>query len=167
MEIFTTYYHSPLGEIEISATIANITSLMFKDAEKKPSPSLMPSGSVPEIIENAITQLNEYFTGIRKTFELPFSQDGTDFQQTVWNELIHIPFGETISYEELAIRLGDKNKIRAAASANGLNKLNIIIPCHRVIGKYGKLVGYGGDLWRKKWLINHEFEFSEKKGHLF
>jgi len=167
MEIYTTYYNSPLGEIEISATEKHITSMMFKDAEKRPSPSLMSSDSIPEVLGNAIIQLNEYFQGTRKTFDLPFSQDGTDFQQTVWNELLRIPFGENISYEELAFRLGDKNKIRAAASANGLNKLNIIIPCHRVIGKNGKLVGYGGDLWRKKWLINHEFGFSEKKGHLF
>ncbi len=167
MEIYTTYYNSPLGEIEISATNEHIMSIMFKDAEKKPSPSLTASDSIPEIIANATTQLNEYFQGTRKSFELPFSQDGTEFQQTVWNELLRIPFGETISYEELAICLGDKNKIRAAASANGLNKLNILIPCHRVIGKNGKLVGYGGDLWRKKWLINHEFKFSEKKGRLF
>jgi len=167
MEIYTYYLTSPLGHIEISSIDDAITSIMFKDAIKRPSPSLNQSESIPDVIKNCITQFEEYFTGFRKTFNIKICIDGTEFQKNVWKELQTISYGQTISYEELAVRLGDKKKIRAVASANGLNKLNIVIPCHRVIGKNGKLVGYGGDIWRKKWLINHEFGFTDKKGFLF
>lgn len=101
-------------------------------------------------------QLREYFNRKRRRFELPLEIIGTDFQKRVWNELLKIPYGETISYKDLAIRLGNLKTIRAAAKANGANPLPIIIPCHRVIGSDGKLVGYGGGLDVKEKLLQLE-----------
>ena len=107
-------------------------------------------------IERAVEQLSEYMNGERETFDLPLAPTGTDFQNKVWNELMKIPFGTTISYLELAKRLGDEKVIRAAASANGKNPIPIIIPCHRVIGSDGSLTGYAGGLDKKRWLLKHE-----------
>jgi len=101
-------------------------------------------------------QLKEYFDGKRKDFDLPLVLDGTEFQQKVWKELQRIPYGNTRSYQEQAIALGNPKAIRAVAKANGDNRIAIIIPCHRVIGKDGKLVGYGGGMWRKQFLLNLE-----------
>jgi len=166
-KIYIKYIDSPLKTIEISSTETHIVSIMFKDAEKVPSPQRKETEEIPQLLNQCIHQLEEYFEGKRKEFDLPLQQEGTDFQQKVWNELLNIPFGQTISYVDLAKKLGDKNSIRAVASANSKNKLTIIIPCHRVIGSNGKMVGYGGDLWRKKWLLNHELDNSEKKWRLF
>ena len=105
---------------------------------------------------NSIKQLREYFENKRKVFDLPLEIIGTDFQKRVWKELIKIPYGETISYKELAIRLGNLKTIRAAARANGANPLPIIIPCHRVIGSDGKLVGYANGLDVKEKLLELE-----------
>ena len=107
-------------------------------------------------IATAILQFKEYFDGTRETFSIPLKPEGTDFQKRVWNELAKIPFGKTVSYQEVANRLGDPKVIRAAASANGKNPISIIIPCHRVIGSDGSLTGYAGGLHRKKWLLAHE-----------
>ena len=101
-------------------------------------------------------QLDEYFSGSRKSFDLPLQQSGTSFQQKVWELLLQIPFGKTISYNELSKQYGDLKAIRAVASANGKNNLAIIVPCHRVIGSNQSLTGYAGGLWRKKWLLEHE-----------
>ncbi len=103
-----------------------------------------------------IEQLIQYFNGQRRQFELPLNQPGTPFQQSVWNELQQIPFGKTISYLDLAKRIGDPRATRAVASANGKNHIAIIVPCHRVIGSNRELVGYAGGLWRKKWLLEME-----------
>ena len=103
-----------------------------------------------------VEQLIQYFNGERRLFELPVHQPGTSFQQSVWGELMQIPFAKTISYLELARRTGDTKATRAVANANGKNDVAIIIPCHRVIGINKDLVGYGGGLWRKKWLLEHE-----------
>jgi methylated-DNA-[protein]-cysteine S-methyltransferase len=100
--------------------------------------------------------MDEYFNGNRKTFDLPLDLQGTDFQKKVWLELQKIPFGKTISYKELSLRLGDIKAIRAVAAANGANPVSIIVPCHRVIGSNGSLTGYAGGLWRKQWLLDHE-----------
>ncbi len=102
---------------------------------------------------NVYPQLQEYFSGERKHFDLPLEIEGTEFQKRVWNELLKIPYGRTISYKELAVRLGDEKVIRAAASANGANPLPIVIPCHRVIGSDGSLIGYGGGLEIKEKLL--------------
>ena len=103
-----------------------------------------------------VLQLKDYFSGIRTDFNFKLNPKGTDFQQKVWQELGNIPFGKTISYLDLAKKLGDPKVIRAAASANGKNPLWIVVPCHRVIGTDGSLTGYAGGLWRKKWLLEHE-----------
>ena len=102
---------------------------------------------------NVYPQLKEYFNGERKQFDLPLEIEGTNFQKRVWNELLKIPYGRTISYKELAVRLGDEKVIRAAASANGSNPLPVVIPCHRVIGSDGSLIGYGGGLEIKEKLL--------------
>ena len=109
-----------------------------------------------------IKQLKEYFEGSRKEFSLPLVTPGTDFQQAVWKELTNIPFGSTRSYLEQSVAMGKPGSIRAVANANGMNRISIIIPCHRVIGSDGNLTGYGGGLKRKKWLLDHEKKYSGK-----
>jgi AraC family transcriptional regulator, regulatory protein of adaptative response / methylated-DNA-[protein]-cysteine methyltransferase len=109
-----------------------------------------------------LTQLKEYFEGSRKEFSLPLVTPGTDFQQAVWKELMNIPYGTTRSYLEQSVALGKPGSIRAVANANGMNRIAIIIPCHRVIGSDGQLTGYGGGLKRKKWLLDHEKKYSGK-----
>jgi methylated-DNA-[protein]-cysteine S-methyltransferase len=112
-------------------------------------------------------QLIEYFHGKRRQFDLPVHQDGTDFQVRVWNKLMDIEYGKTISYMDLAKRLGDPKVIRAAATTNGKNKIAIIVPCHRVIGSDRSLTGYSGGMWRKKWLLQHEFKIAHGVQTLF
>ncbi len=112
--------------------------------------------TIPNELQEAVSQLQDYFSEKRNDFSFKLNPKGTDFQQKVWQELLKIPFGKTISYLDLAKKLGDPKVIRAAASANGKNPLWIVVPCHRVIGTDGSLTGYAGGLWRKKWLLEHE-----------
>ncbi|WP_103068869.1 methylated-DNA--[protein]-cysteine S-methyltransferase [Aquimarina sediminis] len=142
---------TPLGIATISGDKNGITSVSVTKESKH-----TPSTEIPEHLQKAVSQLNEYFKGRRTDFDLTLNPSGTDFQKRVWNELLKIPFGKTVSYLDIAKRLGDPKTIRAAASANGKNPLWIIVPCHRVIGSDGSLTGYAGGLWRKKWLLNHE-----------
>jgi methylated-DNA-[protein]-cysteine S-methyltransferase len=114
----------------------------------KPSPS-------PAIIL-AIKQLDEYFAGTRKEFNLPINQPGTDFQKEVWKHLLTVKYGSTMSYLQLANQMNNPLAIRAIAASNGKNMLWIVVPCHRVIGSNGSLTGYAGGLWRKQWLLEHE-----------
>lgn len=107
-------------------------------------------------------QINEYLNGTRKEFDLPLHLIGTDFQKRVWNGLLQIPYGETRSYKAQSVFLGDVKAIRAVGTANGQNGIAIIVPCHRVIGDNGSLVGYGGGLDKKKWLLEHEAKHSGK-----
>ncbi len=107
-------------------------------------------------------QIKEYFEGNRREFDLPLHLIGTEFQKKVWNGLLQIPYGETRSYKNQSIFLGDVKAIRAVATANGQNGIAIIVPCHRVIGDNGSLVGYGGGLPKKKWLLEHEAKHSGK-----
>jgi methylated-DNA-[protein]-cysteine S-methyltransferase len=109
-----------------------------------------------DILAQTRTQLEEYFDGRRRVFEVPLAPNGTDFQRSVWTALMQIPFGTTISYGELARRLGKEAAIRAVGAANGRNPIPVIVPCHRVIGSDGSLTGFGGGLPRKKWLLQHE-----------
>jgi methylated-DNA-[protein]-cysteine S-methyltransferase len=152
-ERYTTYYHSPVGLLKISGTSDYISEVSFHDVSQKPGGA---KKTLPPLLINCVEQLIQYFNGQRRQFELPLNQEGTTFQKGVWNELIAIPFGKTISYLELARRTGDTKASRAVASANGKNEIAIIIPCHRVIGSNKELIGYGGGLWRKKWLLEHE-----------
>ncbi|TXD70468.1 methylated-DNA--[protein]-cysteine S-methyltransferase [Aequorivita lipolytica] len=126
-------------------------------------PIAKSSGS--DEIQNVIKQFEEYFDGKRTDFNIKLSPDGTEFQTRVWNELLNIPFGKTVSYQQMANTLGDPKVIRAAASANGKNPISIVIPCHRVIGSDGSLTGYAGGLHRKKWLL--EFESPSPQQSLF
>ena len=114
------------------------------------------SSEIPEVLQSAILQLQQYFSGKRQDFDLKLSPKGTDFQKKVWEELRNIPYGTTVSYLELSRKIGDEKAIRAVASANGKNPLWIVVPCHRVIGSDGSLTGYAGGLHRKKWLLDLE-----------
>ncbi len=111
---------------------------------------------IPKQLQECVSQLQEYFDGERNDFTFKLNPKGTNFQQKVWQELLNIPFGKTMSYLDLSKKLGDVKAIRAVASANGRNPLWIVVPCHRVIGTDGSLTGYAGGLWRKKWLLEHE-----------
>ncbi|WP_053954952.1 methylated-DNA--[protein]-cysteine S-methyltransferase [Inediibacterium massiliense] len=152
MKRYIKYYDSPIGIIEIIGTEEYILSVHFVEEKKESKEGI-------EIVENAYMQLDEYFNGVRKDFHINFYLEGTDFQKRVWNELLEIPYGKTISYQELAKNIGNEKAVRAVGGANHKNNISIMIPCHRVIGKDGKLTGYGGGLWRKKWLIEHEKRF--------
>lgn len=116
---------------------------------------------IPEVLEDAVYQIREYFEGTRQTFDLELNPEGTDFQKKVWRALSEIPFGKTTSYLQLSKNLGDAKAIRAVASANGRNPLWIIVPCHRVIGSDGSLTGYAGGLHRKQWLLEHESPYKQ------
>ena len=156
-ETVTAFYRSPVGLLRISATDTYIREISFIDTlEGSGQEAEELKGPLPSILIQCIEQLIQYFQGQRRVFELPIHQDGTEFQQRVWNELNAIPFGKTISYLEQSRRLGDTSAIRAVAAANGRNNIVIVVPCHRVIGSKRDLVGYGGGLWRKKWLLDHE-----------
>ena len=111
--------------------------------------------------------MDEYFAGKRKKFDLRLTFSGSTFQRKVWGELMNIPFGKHISYLTLSKRIENIGAIRAVGSANGHNKVCIVVPCHRVIGSNGDLVGYGGDLWRKKWLLDHEAKIAHGVQELF
>ncbi|HEY0742150.1 MAG TPA: methylated-DNA--[protein]-cysteine S-methyltransferase [Chryseosolibacter sp.] len=150
-----TYYSSPIGLLLIESENDKITVANFNKAAR------LEEHSTP-VIEQCITQLEEYFFEGRKFFDVELDPVGSDFQRKVWNELLLIPYGKTISYEALAINVGDINSVRAVGLANGQNPIAIIIPCHRVIGKNGDLVGYGGGLDNKIWLLQHEGAFSEQ-----
>jgi len=157
LEITSTYYQSPLGLLRIGGTDTYISEISFIDhLEEAEYQHTQLGGAVTPIVIQCIEQLIQYFQGQRRFFDFPISQEGTEFQQRVWNELTVIPFGKTISYLDLSRRLGDTKAIRAAAAANGRNNIVIVVPCHRVIGSKQDLVGYGGGLWRKKWLLEHE-----------
>jgi methylated-DNA-[protein]-cysteine S-methyltransferase len=107
-------------------------------------------------------QLEEYFHGARQDFDLKLDLSGSPFQLKAWQQLLKIPYGTTVSYLELARRMGDEKALRAVGGANGHNPVSVIVPCHRVIGANGKLVGYRGGLKRKKWLLEHEHAFAQR-----
>ncbi len=141
---------TPLGSARIKGDEDGIQSIEVLDE------STEETTNFPEALKEAATQLEEYFQGSRTRFSFKLNPSGTDFQKKVWQALLEIPYGRTLSYLELAKRLGDAKAIRAVAAANGKNPIWIAIPCHRVIGSDGSLTGYAGGLHRKKWLLNHE-----------
>ena len=144
-----TYFKCPLGIVKIVGDASGISEISILDDGEV-------SNSVPKELEQAVIQLQEYFEGKRTYFDLKINPKGTDFQRSVWYELLNIPFGKTLSYMELSKKIGDVKAIRAVAAANGKNPLWIVIPCHRVIGADGSLTGYAGGLGRKKWLLDLE-----------
>lgn len=166
MELYTTYYQSPVGVLRISASEHYISSINFEDEDQAHTRQASP-GAPPPLCIQAIEQLIQYFNGERRIFEFPIHQQGTSFQEKVWNELLNIRYGKTISYLDLSRKLGDVKAIRAAASANGKNNLAIVVPCHRVIGSKNDLVGYAGGLWRKKWLLDLENKIANGVQKLF
>ncbi len=161
--IYTYTYNSPLGTILLQAEDEQLTVAGFTEEQ---TASANEAASSP-VLQKTILQLDEYFAGTRQQFDLPLNPAGTAFQQKVWQQLVQIPFGETITYLHMAKRLGNVKSIRAAASANGKNPLAIIIPCHRVVGADGKLTGYAGGLHRKQWLLEHEAKMAGKQSVLF
>jgi methylated-DNA-[protein]-cysteine S-methyltransferase len=163
-ETFNAYYHSPVGLLKISGTEQYISEVSFHDNTEKSGGN---KKNLPPLLIQCIEQLIQYFNGERRSFDLPLNQEGTSFQKQVWSELTSIPFGKTISYLELAIKTGDPKATRAVANANGKNNIAIIVPCHRVIGSDKNLVGYGGGLWRKKWLLEHEMKIAHGVQTLF
>ncbi|MGH2666597.1 methylated-DNA--[protein]-cysteine S-methyltransferase [Flavobacterium sp.] len=145
----TVFINSPLGITKIEGDENGISVIsVLSEGEV--------TAKIPSELKEAVTQLQDYFDGKRTDFNFKLNPKGTAFQQKVWQELLKIPFGKTMSYMDLSKKLGDVKAIRAVASANGKNPLWIVVPCHRVIGSDGSLTGYAGGLWRKKWLLEHE-----------
>jgi methylated-DNA-[protein]-cysteine S-methyltransferase len=151
---------SPIGPLRLTGNGAAITGLYMSVYRHGPVEFAAREQQADPLLEEASGQLRAYFTGERREFDLPLAPDGSDFQHRVWKALRQIPYAETISYLELARRLGDPRAVRAVGSANGRNPISIIIPCHRVIGADGSLVGYGGGLERKRWLLRHESAYA-------
>lgn len=146
----TAYISTPLGTAKLEGTEDGLSVVSVLDTKKS------PTAVIPIVLEEAACQLQQYFEGEREQFDLQLNPQGTPFQKSVWEELLRIPYGKTVSYLELSKKLGDVKAIRAVAAANGKNPLWIIVPCHRVIGSDGSLTGYAGGLHRKKWLLDHE-----------
>ncbi|MEM9142495.1 MAG: methylated-DNA--[protein]-cysteine S-methyltransferase [Bacteroidota bacterium] len=146
----TAFIQTPLGVARLQGDSNGLASISIMEN------SAPLTDIIPDALEDAVYQLREYFEGSRQSFSLSLNPQGTDFQQKVWHALAEIPFGKTVSYLQLSKRLGDAKAIRAVAAANGKNPLWVVVPCHRVIGSDGSLVGYAGGLHRKKWLLNHE-----------
>ncbi len=159
------YYQSEIGLLKIEGNEDGLASLTFVEREANANYA-NPPDLWPEMVA-CVNQLDEYFQGKRKTFDLKLSPDGSDFQQQVWAQLLKIPYGETVSYLDIARAIGNEKSIRAVGAANGANPIAIVVPCHRVIGSDGKLTGYGGGVWRKEWLLNHERRHSSGQLPLF
>jgi methylated-DNA-[protein]-cysteine S-methyltransferase len=152
--VYRTLHPSPVGDVQLHADAnGRLTGLYLRHDGT--------GGDGP--FDAAREQLDAYFAGELQEFDLPLALDGTAFQLRVWEELARIPFAETISYKELALRLADLKLVRAIGTANGRNPVSIVIPCHRVIGADGTLVGYGGGLDRKRWLLDHEAVASGRR----
>lgn len=149
------YYNSPIGLIEIQSKKNRIFKLSFVE-EKLYEPK------TSSVLLECIQQLEEYFNGKRKTFELPLIISGTDFREKVWNTLLKIPYGETNNYKEIALKIGKAKAARAVGGANNKNRIGIIIPCHRVIGSNGQLTGYAGGIEKKRWLLDHEAKYRRE-----
>ena len=141
---------SPLGDLLLTSDGDRLTGLIFAEP---PTDEMERDRTA---LKEPARQLRAYLAGELKEFGLELEQPGTDFQRRVWAELMAIPYGETLSYAELARRIGQPKASRAVGSANGRNRIAIVVPCHRVIAADGTLGGYGGELWRKEWLLNRE-----------
>ena len=155
MDKYCSVVKSPIGDVLVFADdeAVNVITFAKKDvAGLKPNP----------VSEEAAQQLRSYFEGQLRQFTFPLAQTGTEFQQTVWEALCTIEYGDTISYLKFSEQLNNPLAIRAIAATNGKNNIAIVVPCHRVIGSNGKLVGYAGELWRKQWLLEHEREVLGK-----
>jgi len=159
--IFKTTIETPVGYLELTVNQDSLLSVSFIED------IVQASDFQPDILKETALQLDEYFKGLRKEFNLNMKPAGTEFQLKVWEQVKKIPFGETVSYLEIAKQTGSKNNTRAVGLANGKNPIPIIIPCHRVIGVNGKLTGYAGGLEKKRWLLQHELQYSDNSNLLF
>lgn len=153
--IYFSFYESPLGMIKITATEKALLTIHFTEEKTE------QQANSNSVIEQAIKELHEYFSGKRKSFTVPYHLAGTEFQKKAWESLKTIPYGTKKSYQEQASAINNPKAVRAIGKANGANKLLIVLPCHRIIGKDGSLTGFGAELWRKKWLLEHEQEHHE------
>jgi methylated-DNA-[protein]-cysteine S-methyltransferase len=153
--MYRIYHNSPIGLLELTADDTAVTGLYFLNTGRKQGKE-----STGRVLKECVKQLTEYFSGKRKVFDIKVNPVGTPFQKSVWNELLKIPYGETVSYGEIAERIGNPKSVRAVGLANGSNPISIIIPCHRVIGKNGSLVGYGGGIENKRYLLELEQKYS-------
>jgi methylated-DNA-[protein]-cysteine S-methyltransferase len=151
----SAYYKSPIGVVRIEGDKEGVRLVDFCEEDQ-----LSFSNEVPECLVEAHQQIQEYFEGIRKEFNFTLNSKGTDFQRTVWDELVKVPYGQTASYAELAQQIQNPKAVRAVANANRRNPIGIVVPCHRIIGSNGSLTGYAGGLWRKEWLLNHENKYK-------
>ncbi|WP_319501222.1 methylated-DNA--[protein]-cysteine S-methyltransferase [uncultured Draconibacterium sp.] len=161
MTQFTRYMNSPVGWLKLQSSGTALTVVCF-DSEKGENSAVQP-----KILEDAESQLQEYFAGKRKDFNLQLAPEGTEFQQKIWELVQKVDFGTTASYLDIAIQSGSEKNTRAVGLANGKNPIPIIIPCHRIVGSSGKLTGYAGGLERKRWLLNHELSHTPSTGRLF
>ena len=150
MPLYYSTLSSPIGEMVLTSYGSTLNGLTLDGSA--PEGAVLDRGRLKPFLD----EMKEYLAGERQTFSFLVDQPGTDFQKRVWNELLNIPFGETISYAELARRIGQPTASRAVGSANGKNQIAVVVPCHRVIASGGKLGGYGGGLWRKEWLLDLE-----------
>ncbi|CEK29482.1 methylated-DNA-protein-cystein methyltransferase [[Clostridium] sordellii] len=150
------YYDSPIGILEIGTTEDELISILYVDEKRE-------NTEQPKILKETINQIQEYFNGTRKEFDIKFKLKGTEFQKKVWNALTDIPYGDTVSYKYIATKIGNEKAVRAVGNTNGRNIINIVVPCHRVIGANKSLTGYGGGLDKKSWLLKHEEKFSKAK----
>lgn len=160
-KLFYNCIETPVGFLKLTSDNNSLLSVSFIDFWDE------SSKFQPTILKESALQLNEYFKGIRKEFNLNIKPNGTEFQQKVWERVKNIPFGETASYLEIAKQTGSIKNTRAVGMANGKNPIPIIIPCHRIIGTNGKLTGYAGGLKRKLWLLQHELKFIKPTDLLF
>ena len=150
MNTVRAIYKTEIGPLEIVGTQEGILTITFVDDEFEADRNL------PACMIECLRQLDEYFKGKRQKFSVPLLLNGTEFQKAVWRQLEKIPFGQTVSYGDVARAVGSPRAFRAVGNANNKNNIPIIIPCHRVIGSNGKLVGFGSGIWRKEWLLDHE-----------
>ena len=153
MQTVRAIYKSEIGPLEVVGTHKGILTIEFVEDEFEADRNL------PACMTECLRQLDEYFKGKRQKFSVPLFLDGTEFQKAVWRQLQKIPFGETVSYGDIARAIGSPQAFRAVGNANNKNRIPLIIPCHRVIGSDGQLVGFGAGIWRKQWLLDHEKRF--------
>ncbi len=147
--MYIDYLDSPIGLVEIEASEQGVSHVNFFDTKNH-------AVNNSSHTDHCKQQLEEYFAGIRREFDLTLDQQGTDFQRSVWGKLLEIPYGVQKAYRDIAEALNNPKAVRAVGAANGRNPISIIVPCHRVIGSNGTLTGYGGGLERKAWLLRHE-----------
>jgi methylated-DNA-[protein]-cysteine S-methyltransferase len=147
--LYYDYCSSEIGLIEVGGTESEILTIEFVESQR-------PGYASHATVREGVRQIREYVGGQRREFDLPLGLYGTDFQLRVWRQVLTVPYGQAATYQDIADAIGNPKAVRAVGAANGKNPLPLVVPCHRIIGRDGHLVGYGGGLWRKEWLLRHE-----------